>query len=99
MFTFTEITEGFTRSTMSAKPTGLGNLADLVIDLRVRGAAEDIHRPRRWTEAINGNAKAGDDRGHQREFATARQRTAGRPIGRKGGKIGRDGRSCKFSRA
>src|SRR5467141_3966105 len=83
MLTFTEITDGFTRSTMSAKPTGRSTL-DFVVDLRMRRAAEEIHRSRRRAEAINGNAEAGDDRGHQRELARGKQRTAGRSIRREG---------------
>jgi hypothetical protein len=52
MLTLTEITDGFTRSTMSAKPTGLRDLADFVVDLRVRRAGEDIDRAGRRAETI-----------------------------------------------
>ena len=94
MLTLTEITDGFTRSTMSAKPIGLLDLADLVVDLRVRRAGEDIDRAMLRAEAINGDAEAGDDGSHQRELARREQRAA-RCAGRtEARKDRRDVRSC-----
>src|SRR5438034_10879214 len=55
--------------------------ADLVVDLRMRGAAEDAYRTRRWAKAVNSHAQAGHDRSHQRELARREQRTAGLPVG------------------
>jgi len=62
---------------------GLRDLAHLVIDLGMRGAAEDIHRAGGRTKAINSRAKAGDDRSHEREFARREHRTAWRSVRRK----------------
>src|ERR1019366_8832466 len=69
------------------KADGLLYFTDFVVDLRLRGAAEDINRAMRWAKAVNGDTEAGNDRGHQRKFACREQRTAGLLKGRKGRKI------------
>src|SRR5271168_803190 len=69
------------------KADRLRDLTDLVVDLRMRRAGEDIDRALRG-EAVGCNAKAGDDRGHQRKSTRRKQRTSWRLIGRKRGKIG-----------
>src|SRR5664279_5206110 len=43
------------------KPDRLRDLADFVVDLRMRGAAEDVDRAMRRAEAIEGNPEAGHD--------------------------------------
>src|SRR6202030_638088 len=50
------------------KADRLRDLADFVVDLRVRAGAEDIAWTGRGSKAINGDAKAGHDGRHQREF-------------------------------
>ena len=74
MLTLTEITDGFTRSTMSAKPTGCATLLHLVVDLRMRAGWRRYRRLAGGAKAIDGDAEAGDDRGHQRETARRQQR-------------------------
>src|SRR6202035_3803917 len=69
------------------KPDRLLDLTDFVVDLRVRGAREDVDRSARGAEAVNGNAEAGNDRGHQGKFARGKQRTAGRLVRWEGRKI------------
>ena len=82
MWTFTEITDGFTRSTMSAKPIGCATLRTSLLTCACAGLEKRSAGQSR-AEAVNGDAEAGDDRSHQRELARGEQRTGGLPVGRK----------------
>src|SRR6478735_2307634 len=70
-----------------SKTDWLRDLAHFVVDLRVRRAREDIDRTRGRTEAVNGDAEASHNRGHQRKSARGKQRTARRAKRWKRGKI------------
>ena len=98
MLILTEITDGFTRSTMSAKPIGRSTLRTSLLTCACAAAGEDVDRALR-AETINRGAEAGDDGSHQREFARGEQRTARCAVGRKLGKIdGTFGHVAKISR-
>ena len=89
MLTLTEITDGFTRSTMSAKPTGCATL--LCTSLLTCACAALVKmstgRPD-GPNAVDGDAEARDDGRHQRKFAR-RQKRARLPIGRERREVGR----------
>ena len=61
------------------KANRLRDLADLVIDLRMRGAGENIDRHLRGAEAVNGDPEAANDRSHQREFSRGKQLNVAAP--------------------
>src|SRR6185437_3461660 len=69
------------------KADGLRGLVDIVADLRMRRAGEDVDGTLR-TKSIHGDAEAGGDRGHQGDFAQGKNRTSARLVRRKQGKIG-----------
>src|SRR6202022_1513068 len=70
------------------KADRLRHLADFVVDLRMRRAGENISRALRRAKTINGDAEAGDDGSHQREFARGEQRAPWRTVRWKRGKVG-----------
>src|ERR1700743_3507433 len=54
----------------------LRDLAHLIVDLSLRRACEHVEGTMRGAEAIDGDAEAGDDRGHQGELARGKYRAA-----------------------
>ena len=99
MLILTEITDGFTRSTMSAKPIGRSTLRTSVLTCACAALVKTSTRALLRREAVHGGAEAGDDGRHQRELARGEQRTARCAVGRKLGKIdGTFGHVAKISR-